>query len=1245
MSQIPKCSDSQVMNFLHILRRFVFIFLAFLCWISWGVDLLASHFQESGTPNIQTYHPGSYINLNHFNSIVQGKDGFIYIGARNGILRYNSQSWKHIPAEGNIHLIRHLDNIIAYSKNQLFKIPPSLTNEFESPDSLFPSGEIKLSGNILQVLSHDENLYILTSTGLFLKGFNSLIKIKEESRILRIFPSGEGVIIQTEGNHYFTHDGEKLIILGLPGELDSLSDFIPHSDKVLYINESGSKLIIDIEGESPTPLLQPARFLSEFGYRSSTWLNNGELAIGTRQGGVVFANTKGQVTGRISMQNGLHNNEVIQVLKDHVNNLWVLHENAVSRVEIPSPFSFFRDANGPGGNTKNLLRHDGILYAASSHGLFRLHAATEPRLPSSLNAFFEKVDGINSECRCMESTPEGLLVGSSEGLFEVKGKKVRLVFPGEINCLKYLADQDVLLLGTDMGIKIFNLENWTEIKNFALPKISIDNIELSPGNFLWLSSRSGTLYRSNKPLSNPGNLVCESYRSDQLNAPPGSFTGLIRTSEKLFFSTVNGLLEFDPSSGLFFPDTILNLPLNSGTYRVSLIEEDEEKNQWMNIVHSGNTRQNIWFAEYAPGRGSAFHPLQYRQLNDRIINCMYAEENGILWIGTDQGALRYNYNTGYNSPAVAHAETTFHSYVSGVFSGRSGDKEIVRLNGIQRSEIPERLRIPFAKKQIRLEFFSTAYNCESSPLYRYSMTGLTEGWTEWTDNDFVEFNRLKTGKYEFRVQSQDIFGSIAESDTFHFRIKSPLLASWYALLFYFLLILVLLYFLQKWLNLQRIKGQFHLEEVVQERTESLIKEKDKAEDLLANILPKTTADELKAGGKATSSKFKMCSVLFADIQGFTKIAEEMNPDKLIDQLDRFYYKFDSVVEKYNIEKIKTIGDAYMAAGGIPIKNRTNPVDVVLAALEMQQFMKGLKESQSDIWDLRIGIHTGSVIAGVVGQKKYSYDIWGDTVNTASRMESSGEIGRVNISATTYKLIKDFFQCEFRGKMPVKYKGDIAMFFVNGLNPIFSESDKITPNAKFNIQIQLLRLLDLEEVILEKLKTELPEDLFFHNVEHTSHVYSQVELLGRGEQVSEEDLLLLQTAALLHDIGYIQGMEDHEDRSVEFAREILPLYRYSDEQVDQICKLIKATGMPPKPENLLEQIICDANLDHLGRVDFLIQSDKLFQEYRIKHKIRSKKDWNQYQINFLKSHEFYTKIANRMREVPKDQQIENIRQFS
>ncbi|MBK7709876.1 MAG: adenylate/guanylate cyclase domain-containing protein [Bacteroidales bacterium] len=163
-----------------------------------------------------------------------------------------------------------------------------------------------------------------------------------------------------------------------------------------------------------------------------------------------------------------------------------------------------------------------------------------------------------------------------------------------------------------------------------------------------------------------------------------------------------------------------------------------------------------------------------------------------------------------------------------------------------------------------------------------------------------------------------------------------------------------------------------LEQLLDKKNEELISERQKREALLANVLPKNTADDILAKGKSAKIKYNFVTVLFSDIQGFTKIAEEMNPELLIDELDKFFFYFDSVVEKYGIEKIKTIGDAYMCAGGIPEKNRTNPVEVILAALEMKAYMTRLKQG-SDLegmkfWDIRIGIHTGTVVAGVVGQK-------------------------------------------------------------------------------------------------------------------------------------------------------------------------------------------------------------------------------------------------------------------------------------
>ena len=217
----------------------------------------------------------------------------------------------------------------------------------------------------------------------------------------------------------------------------------------------------------------------------------------------------------------------------------------------------------------------------------------------------------------------------------------------------------------------------------------------------------------------------------------------------------------------------------------------------------------------------------------------------------------------------------------------------------------------------------------------------------------------------------------------------------------------------------------------------LDKQKAEIENLLLNILPAQVAAELQREGHATSRFYDNVSVLFTDFKGFTKLAEGLTPNQLVAELNDFFVAFDEIIGKYNLEKIKTIGDSYMCAGGIPIEDHTHPIDIVKAGLEIQQFIKTKNEKKLEqglnTWDLRVGIHTGPVVAGVVGKKKYAYDIWGDTVNIASRMESSGEIGKVNISGATYELVKDNFECVYRGKIEAKNKGVIDMYFVNAVN--------------------------------------------------------------------------------------------------------------------------------------------------------------------------------------------------------------------
>jgi class 3 adenylate cyclase len=229
--------------------------------------------------------------------------------------------------------------------------------------------------------------------------------------------------------------------------------------------------------------------------------------------------------------------------------------------------------------------------------------------------------------------------------------------------------------------------------------------------------------------------------------------------------------------------------------------------------------------------------------------------------------------------------------------------------------------------------------------------------------------------------------------------------------------------------------------------------KRKSDELLLNILPYEIAEELKAKGTTDTRYYKLATVMFTDFEGFTQISSKMKPSDLVYELNDVFAEFDKIIEKHNLEKIKTIGDAYMCVGGVPNPNFTSPIEAILAALEIQRFMQKRHLERvirgEKYWRLRVGINSGEVIAGVIGKKKFAYDIWGDAVNTAARMESNGVPEKVNISQNTYELVKDFFDCEYRGKSVIKGKGEMDMYFVSGIKPELSVSElKLEANDLF-----------------------------------------------------------------------------------------------------------------------------------------------------------------------------------------------------
>jgi len=343
----------------------------------------------------------------------------------------------------------------------------------------------------------------------------------------------------------------------------------------------------------------------------------------------------------------------------------------------------------------------------------------------------------------------------------------------------------------------------------------------------------------------------------------------------------------------------------------------------------------------------------------------------------------------------------------------------------------------FNYDQNQLLFRFSAKSVNQDRKFQFYLEGSENVWSLPTSNTDASYSSLAPGDYRFHLRLMEVDGKTGIETVFIFRIKPPFWNTWWFRLLLAISLISIIWLYIKYREKSLLENKRNLEKQVEERTSDLKKEKDLSEKLLLNILPAETAEEIKRSGTAKARSFEEVTVMFTDFKNFTSASELMTPEELVKEINFCYSRFDEIISEHGIEKIKTIGDSYMCAGGLPVKNNTHPFDVINASIALQLFMEEYKHDRAKnnipFFELRLGIHTGPVVAGIVGIKKFAYDIWGDTVNTASRMESSGEVGKINISGATYQLVKDSYKCTYRGKVEAKNKGAIDMYFVNGSN--------------------------------------------------------------------------------------------------------------------------------------------------------------------------------------------------------------------
>lgn len=926
-------------------------------------------------------------------NFIQDPQERIWFANNEGVLRFDGNNWN------------------------LYRIPrPVRSMAFDKTGNLFLACEGDLG-----VLVFDES------------GKSKYISFKEHLGSLKQSGSGDNKVIEVSGDIYFI-SGKYLyhVLQNAKGydlkatTLDEISGAFSWKGK-LYINEfnkglgvwNGSRLnpvkdgeilkgktiigeavyedglllasnyhgIFQLKKEGILPVNGALNQFAMKGLASIATVANGrKIALGTFSEGIkVFESLKG------NEQNiKLPSNEIYSLFFDHEKNLWAAHRKGLTHVNINIPIREFNEFNLSGYATDMQIL-DGNLYLASTNGLYK----TDAENPSALSL----VNGMNSECWDIYKVKNKLLVASTNGLFEISSQSTKCLVPNEtfVHIQNSNTGKNLIYAFSTGFCQLINVEvqnNNAIIKTEGKLKGRYEmanSIAETQGSNPWLGTYHYGLLNTDANQKIPAELseaevIIRNYNGE-----------LIFQTEKGVYSFKGDKFEKNEPAALIFSDA-KNMDFNFNAdfwiYTSKVLRQiKSNKIEEQSVPYAINGRptaiceygKKIWFAfedKIYLYNGSEIETPKYETLINRLIN--------------SKGEL--------------------------IFDAKNKDQNYCP-------------KIPHAENNLLVEFGINSFINPDKNLYRYKIKELGENWSEWKNESKLNLTGLAAGSYLLEVESKSAMGIPAVKAELKLIILSPWYQSIYAYLLYIIFTLLLIYLIIKINSRVLITKNQKLEKVVAERTKELAQnnvelksEKKKSDDLLLNILPGEVAEELKLKGKSEARQYEHVTVMFTDFVNFTGISEKLLPTELVAEIDLCFKGFDAIMDLHGLEKIKTIGDAYLAVCGLPHENPNHAIQCIYAARDIIQFMKNRKQL-GGLFDIRVGLNSGPVVAGIVGSKKFAYDIWGDTVNVASRMESTSEANKINITGATYELIKHEFTCQYRGKIDAKNKGMIDMYFV------------------------------------------------------------------------------------------------------------------------------------------------------------------------------------------------------------------------
>jgi len=1054
---------------------------------------------ELGTPFIRNYPPREYKGFSQNWDAVQDKNGVMYFANGDGVLEYDGINWRLIRV-GQNYTVMSLgideDGVIYVGAiNEFGILVPNFKGEmtYYSLSDKLPE-ETHSFGFIYRFIIYNKNqIFLTTSRGIYKLYFDEYhTSLKKIEQVQKVFSVENLLFFQsfTEGLFVYYND----TILPLNGgdffSKKSINNILPYDQNRLLVSVADTMMYLINKpthsrlNEKITIQAFPTQidgFLVTNRYNHSLRLHNGNFAFATTKRGTVIIDKKGKIVQILNKTTGVYNDTHFRIFQDAENALWMCLDNGISKVETNSPLSFWNDASGLKGSVMAITRFNNMLYVGTWQGVYyldiektmRTFDAQVPLEP----LFFSAIKEINNTAWAFleinnQDGDNVLLIATADGIYAIQGGNIIQVFDKPVNNLYHLKNpNNIILAGLDNGVLPIRFSFNNNLIQFEIkPTIEgvnerIISIGQTPGGNIWLGTQYNGLFLLTLPCKDQqyDTLLFQAHSFKTYNNQ--SLIGSIYISEfnnQLYFTCNTGVFVFLNNDKAFKPLSVFINNFIADNIVISIFKQLTKNSVLLQFNRPQKGEKTI--AELTIKNGQ-YHLITYpfKPIPEAEIWAIYSDNNNVIWLGGDEGLFRHNKNVNYLY------DKTFQTAIRRVVL----ENDSILYGGhnyhintffyqcpIMHNDYKIKPEIEFVYNSLGFEFASLFFYDEAQNKYQYQLLGFDKKPSEWVKITKKEYTNLSPGKYTFIVRSKNIFEKESDWVTFDFIILPPWYRTYWTYTMYLVLLGVFVFLIIRYSNIRLRQTKLRLEKIVSDRTSEIIaqkreleKEKEKSDRLLLNILPYKIAEELKENGFAKAKYYQSVSVLFADFSGFTQISEQLEPEDLIKELDKCFVHFDEVCVRNNLEKIKTVGDSYMCAGGVPIKNNSHPIDIVIAALEIVKFIKSLDADHIhrniSRWRIRIGINTGEVIAGVVGKKKFAYDIWGDTVNTASRMESTSQPNKINITGSTYEYVKDFFECTYRGKVPAKHKGEVDMYFVERIKPELSnDDDGFVPNILF-----------------------------------------------------------------------------------------------------------------------------------------------------------------------------------------------------